>query len=182
MQSTARPASQGISRPRVLIVDDDIQLLLVCRGALDQEFEVVQATNGIEAIEKITTYQPDIIVLDAMLPKMSGYQLCQSLRRNPRFAKTPILFASGKTSPRDREYAKRIGASDFLAKPFEMAELRKRIHDLMQSEGFIMHPKTLTFDMLYEMENKRRIALEEHEDRLHRKEESELEKFLRENS
>lgn len=180
--SPAPDSSAAAPVPRVLAVDDDPDLLRIVRGILEPDFEVFTATNGIEGIEKITSYQPDLIILDAMMPKMSGYQLCQSLRRNARFQKTPVLFVSGKATPRDREYARRIGATDFLGKPFDPPELYVRLQGLMNMPGFEVHPKSLTRQQITEIENGRKKELEEREDRLHRKEETELEKFLRENT
>lgn len=178
--ASSSPAAGATAR--ILAVDDDSDVLLVVRASLEPEFEVFTAGDGIEAIEKITTYQPDLIILDAMMPKMSGYQLCQSLRRNARYSKTPMLFLSGKATPRDREYAMRIGASDFLAKPFEPHELYARMKGLMNRPGFAVFPKTLSVEQITNLENRRRQELENREDRLHRKEETELERFLRENS
>lgn len=176
----AQPAEGG--RPRVLVVDDDAEMRTLLTAILEPHFETYSAADGIVAIERITTYQPDIIILDAMMPKMSGYQLCQSLRRNVRFSKTPILFVSAKSSPRDREYALRIGGQDFLAKPFNPEELEKKVQGLTQHPNFVLHPKALNREQIRDVENRRKKELEEHQDRLHRKEESELEKFLREHS
>jgi DNA-binding response OmpR family regulator len=175
--SAATPLS---GTPRVLIADDDEDFLQVVRTALIPDFEVITAINGIEAIERITTCQPDLVALDAMVPKMSGFQLCQSLRRNSRYARTPIMFISGKTTPKDREYAMRIGANDFLPKPFEIDELKRRLLALTQLPTFKVYPKALSYQAIEALDNRRRNELEERKDRLARKEESELEKFLRE--
>lgn len=174
--------SQRPPRPRLLVVDDDEDLLLTVRGFLMDDYELAFAVNGIEAIEKVTAYQPDIIVLDAMMPKMSGYQLCQSLRRNARFTKTPILFMSAKTTPREREYALKIGGNEFLPKPFESGQLQECLQKIQSAPGFTIQPKAITVDALIAMENRRKAQLEGKLDRLHRKEETELEKFLRENT
>ncbi|MBX7246276.1 MAG: response regulator [Candidatus Sumerlaeaceae bacterium] len=172
----------NVGMTRVLVVDDDADLLQIVKMCIEQDFEVLTAMDGIEAIEKITSYQPDLIVLDAMMPKMSGFQLCQSLRRNARYAKTPMMFVSGKTTPRDRDYALRIGANDFLPKPFEPSELRAKLQGLMQLPTFRIYPKTLTYAQLQAWENRRRNDLENKQTRLLRKEETELEKFLRQHS
>lgn len=169
--------------PRVLLVDDDPDLIQMAATALASQFEVVCALNGLEAIEKITSYQPDIIVLDSMMPKMSGYQLCQSLRRNARFSRTPILFISAKSSARDRDYAMRIGGSDFLAKPFELEALKTRVSRMQTLPGFMIYPKSFSLTQLLEQEDMRKTErqrqLDERQDRMHRKEQTELEKFLR---
>jgi CheY-like chemotaxis protein len=172
----------GPPKPRVLFVDDDESVLLMAQGLLERDYELATARDGIEAIEKVTALQPDIIALDAMMPKMSGYQLCQSLRRNARFTKTPILFVSAKASPRERDYALRIGGTDFLAKPFSGEQLTAMLKKLQASPDFKVMPKAVSVDQLLQMENRRKSQLEERQDRLHRKEETELEKFLRENT
>jgi len=176
------PAPAGGAKPRVLIVDDEDEMRILIRAVLSSRFETFTAADGVQAIERITTYQPDIILLDAMMPKMSGYQLCQSLRRNARFQKTPILFVSAKASARDRDYAMRIGADDFLAKPFENADLEQRVVQMTQKPGFKVYPKTLSATQIEELENRRRSHLQETQDRLTRKEENDLEKFLKEHT
>jgi len=176
----APPKPARPPRPRVVIVDDDEDVVTLGCMALRDEFEVCGAVDGIEGIEKITLYEPDIIVLDVMLPKMSGYQLCMSLRRNKRFAQTPIVVVSAKASPRDQEYALRIGANAFVAKPFDPDALRATLRAITKQPGFSIHPKTLSGEQMEFEENRRRKALEERVDKTVRKQESELEKFLRE--
>lgn len=172
------PTQSG--KARVLVVDDEQEILHMLRLALEKDFEPVVAHNGMEAIEKITSYQPDMIVLDAMMPKMSGFQLCQSLRRNVRFSKTPILFISARNTPRDIEYAKRMGGNDFLGKPFQPTQLIERLKNLQKLPEFKIYPKTLGMTQLLDMDSRRKKQLEEKKDRIHHKEETELEKFLRE--
>ncbi len=178
---TPAPSPTG-GKPRLLIVDDEESMRSIMKAMLSDRFEAFTADNGVQAIERITTYQPDLIILDAMMPKMSGYQLCQSLRRNARFSKTPILFVTAKSSARDKEYAIRIGADDVLGKPFEGAELVQRLLKLTEKPGFKQYPKTLSAAQIQELENRRKQALEEHQDRQTRKEDNDLERFLREHT
>lgn len=175
-----RPVGIGPPRPRLLVVDDEQSIVTVVHGYLDDFYEVISASDGLDGIEKVTAYQPDIILLDAMMPKMSGYQLCQSLRRNARFAKTPILFMSAKTGPREKDYALRIGGSAFLPKPFDRAGLETELKKLEAQPGFRIQPKAVTYLEIQQAENRKKKKLEDQEDRLHRKQETELEKFLRE--
>ncbi|MCX7626444.1 MAG: response regulator [Candidatus Sumerlaeaceae bacterium] len=167
-------------KPRIILVDDEEDVISIGMLALRDEFEVAGALDGIEAIQKITLYEPDIIVLDVMLPKMSGYQLCQSLRRNKRFAQTPIVIVSAKASPRDQEYALRIGANAFVAKPFDPEALRAALRTIVKQPGFRIYPKSLSAIQMQLEENRRRKEIEERVDKVTRKQESELEKFLRE--
>lgn len=175
-----RTSPPSTPKPRVVVVDDDEDVVTIALMALSDDYEVAGALDGMEGIEKITLYEPDIIVLDVMLPKMSGYQLCQSLRRNRRFARTPIVVLSAKSSPRDREYALRIGANAFVAKPFAPESLRATLRTIVEQPGFVIHPKALTGEQMRYEENRRKKALEEHVDKVTRKQETELEKFLRE--
>lgn len=135
--------------PRVMVVDDDSGMVDLLTATLKQDFEVVSARDGIEAIEKIIIYQPDVILLDAMMPGKSGYQLCESIRRNRRYRKTPIVFVSAKASPRDRERCLKLGANDFVAKPFDPMELRDKVVEITRSPGFVVHSKKLTTDISY---------------------------------
>ena len=168
-------------KTRVLAIDDDPDILTVLRGYLGGEYEFVTASNGLEAVERITSLQPDIILLDAMLPKMSGYQLCQSLRRNARYAGTPILFISAKCQPRDREYAMRVGASDFLAKPFTPEELHAHMKKMKRMPGFAVHVKTLSIEQIEELEGARHSEQVARDKASKPVEETELNKFIREN-
>jgi len=169
-EATAKPA--GRSRPRVMVVDDEKNVLDLLSLALGTEFEVTTAENGIEAVEKIVLYQPDLIVLDAMLPKMSGYQLCASLRRNQSFGRTPIVFISAKSSPRDQEYCRRLGANDFLAKPFDPQELRQRLLAFVAAPDFVIRPKKLTLEQITVREGSNRWVKERSRDEERRRDPS----------
>jgi len=138
------PRAPAPLRPRVMVVDDDTDLLNILSIALGADFEVTTARNGIEAVERIVLYEPDLIVLDAMLPKMSGYQLCTSLRQNQNYCQTPIVFVSAKSSQRDQDYCRRLGANDFVAKPFDPEALRERLLAFTALPGFAVNPKKLT--------------------------------------
>lgn len=151
-------------RPRVIIVDDNTDLLELLSMTLCEDFEVTTAENGIEAVERIILYQPDLIVLDAMLPKMSGYQLCASLRRNRNYQRTPIVFISAKSSERDVDYCRRLGANDFLAKPFDPQMLRQRLMTYASAAKFRMCPKKMTLEQIRQRE-KTMKWVEKHEPR-----------------
>lgn len=182
-QSSAAPEQHAVTngKPRVLIVDDEESMRTVMKTMLDQQFEVFTASDGLQGIERITTYEPDLIILDAMMPKMSGYQLCKRLRRVPRFAKTPILFVSAKATPRDRDYAMEAGANGFLGKPFDARELEQRVLQLTSHADFKPQPKTLTAHQIEEKETARDEKLTDQQERKSRHEAaSELEQFLKE--
>jgi len=179
---TAADSMPKAARPRVLVVDDDSSSLNVLRSFLADDYEVVTASDGIEAVEKITSFQPDIAVIDAVMPRMSGFQLCTSLRRNARYAKMPLVIISEKATPRDRDYALRLGANDFLAKPAEPAQVKEHLADMCKAPGFQIYPKAMPYPVILEIENRSKQEAENSQWRAMHKEETELEKFLRENT
>jgi DNA-binding response OmpR family regulator len=163
-----------IQKPRIMLVDDDINVITMMSIALRDDFEVVKALDGLQAVERIIRYQPDIIVVDVMMPKMSGYQLCESLRRNATFRDMPIIVASAKSTRRDQEYAFRCGATSFIAKPFEPGRLVKLIEAFVKSSTFSIRKKQVSFEQIAEDEKeekeKQRKREEEYLKRLQRSE------------
>jgi len=162
--------------PRVMVVDDERDMLDLITAALASAFEVTTAQDGIEAVEKIILYQPDLVVLDAMLPKMSGYQLCTSLRHNQNYSKTPIVFISAKSSPRDQDYCRRLGANDFLAKPFDPKVLLERLLAYAQGPDFVIRPKKMAFEQVRTRETA--IQAEKARDRFEEDRRRQLKKFI----
>lgn len=146
----AGPAAAGAPalRPRILMVDDDEEMLLMLDLALRDRYEVTRAANGIEAIEQMADYQPDLMLIDVMMPKMNGYQLLQSIRRSTYFGHLPVVVLSAKSSPKDQEYALRLGANLFLPKPCAIAGLIASLEGITQAPGFRIRPKRLS---LYEI-------------------------------
>lgn len=147
----AGPRYQGI-KPRILVVDDEPLICSLASTALRHDFEVFCASDGLDAITKITNYQPDMILIDTMMPRMSGYQLCQSLRKNARYSHTPIILASAKHSQKDREYSMRIGCNYFLQKPYTGIEVLHACEEMLKNPDFRVHPKALTEEKIRELE------------------------------
>jgi len=140
------------ARPRVMIVDDEPDVALVAGGILQDQYEIVSAQDGIEAIERIVMFEPDLLLIDAMMPRMSGYQLVQSLRRNVRFAATHIVMMSGKSSPKDIDYARRLGVDDFVPKPFEPSHLLGAMQRAVTAPDFKVFPKRMKIEEIRERE------------------------------
>lgn len=138
------PAPRENLVPRIMVVDDDPDISTIVDGSLGDSYEVVHASDGMQAIERLVRFQPDIMILDIMLPKLSGFQLCQSLRGNRAFATLPILICSAKCADRDVQFARRVGANDFLAKPFSATELVRRIQRLTEAPDFRVRPKSMS--------------------------------------
>jgi twitching motility two-component system response regulator PilG len=114
--------------PRVLVVDDSRVVRKIVELTLWRErIEVVTATDGLEALTAVTDTEPDLLLLDVLLPRMDGYQVCQLVRHHQNYRDLPIVLLSGKDSVLDRVRGKLAGATDYLGKPFESAELVWRV-------------------------------------------------------
>lgn len=126
--------------PRILIVDDDRDFLRLLSMHLERDYEVYTADDGLEAMDEALKWQPDIFVLDWMLPKVSGYQMVEILRRSRNFQKAPIIFISAKSSPKERQMVERLGVKKFLPKPFTPEKLSEAIRETVESPDFELNP------------------------------------------
>lgn len=118
---------------KILVVDDDIDLLELLRFNLKQAgFAIGTAGNGVEALKKARSIQPDLIVLDLMMPELDGFAVCEILRRNPSTASIPILMLSALSSELGRMAGLECGATDYMSKPFSPKTLICRIEELLK--------------------------------------------------
>ena len=131
-----------LNLPHILIVDDDKRILqLVNDYLIKNNFRVSTAVNALKAREKIENIEFDLIILDIMMPGESGLKLTNSLKKNN--FKTPILLLSALGNTNDRIKGLEIGASDYLAKPFEPKELLLRMKNLIQKNKYSKQKKEL---------------------------------------
>ena len=121
---------------RVLVVDDEPDVLLLCRLNLQQRgHEMLEAPDGSRALELARDRHPDVIVLDLMLPGMSGYDVLEALQRVEGTSDIPVLVLTAKSLRADRERSHGLGASAFLTKPFLPNELCEMVDSLVNPEG-----------------------------------------------
>lgn len=117
---------------RVLVVDDEPDVLLLCRLNLQQRgHELLEAADGSTALEIARDLHPDVIVLDLMLPGISGYDVLEALQRDPETTNIPVLVLTAKSLRADRERSHGLGASAFLTKPFLPNELCEMVDSLV---------------------------------------------------
>jgi len=116
---------------KILIVDDEEALIrLVTLYLKYHNYEVISAVDGQEGLEKAKTERPDVIVLDLMLPKMDGYKVCGLLKKDTRYAKTPIILFTAKAQEKDIKLGEEVGADAYITKPFEPEVLLSKIEEL----------------------------------------------------
>lgn len=123
--NTSDPSAS--SRPSVLVVDDDPDLRALAGIQLREGFEVIEASNGAECVDKAVSEQPDVILLDMMMPGMDGNEVLTALSKDPLTADIPVIFLSARRTPADRVKGLESGAVDFIAKPAEPNELIARV-------------------------------------------------------
>jgi chemosensory pili system protein ChpA (sensor histidine kinase/response regulator) len=128
--ATVLDASDGSAR--VLVVDDSITVRRVTEKFLNsQEFTVSTAKDGMDALEKIGEFLPDVVLLDIEMPRMDGFELLGHLRNDPQWQGLPVVMISSRTAQRHREHAMSLGASGFLGKPYQNEILLSTLQNLL---------------------------------------------------
>ena len=125
------PDFSGLARRRILVVDDDRDLLELLQDALRDAYDVDVASSALEAASRLPVFQPDVILLDIRLPDLSGLEVCRHFQAYKRERKVPILTMSAFGGEIDPAEIRRSGADAFLAKPLRMVELKKRIASMV---------------------------------------------------
>ena len=121
-------------RKAILVVDDEETILFMTRTHLKAAgYEVLTASSGKEALKQLETTDPDLILLDIMMPDMNGFALCREIRRRPATTKTPVLMVSALKSETDTQAAKECGADGYLVKPAKREDLLKTIRKFVGS-------------------------------------------------
>ncbi len=117
-----------MSKGRILVVEDDLDISHMLRLYFDsQGYEVLTVTRGNDALEVCRRKQPNVVVLDIMLPDMDGYDVCRELRGNLRTSHIPIIFLTQKDERSDKIAGLELGADDYITKPFDIEELKLRV-------------------------------------------------------
>jgi DNA-binding response OmpR family regulator len=116
----------------VLVVDDDPVILKLLEVNFEMEgFEVVRAADGFEGLERARSVLPDIVVLDVMMPRMTGYEVAKALREDDETAHIPIIFVTARAQSSDVERGMELGVDDYVTKPFDPLDLIARVNTLL---------------------------------------------------
>src|SRR6266851_9878460 len=122
--------------PRVLVVDDSLSVRkMVERSLQTKGFEVLAASSGVEAMERIGSAVPDLVVCDVVMPDVDGYRICEFVRAHPALGDTPVLLISGIVNASVLERASHVRSNDVLRKPFTGDELARKVEELLASRS-----------------------------------------------
>ena len=123
------------SSGRILVVDDSEPNLILLRSLLLLEgYRVTAARNGLEALEAALAEPPDLVLLDVLMPEMSGYEVCQRLKAHPSTSDVPIIFVTAKGEVNERVIGLEVGADDYISKPYHPDELRARVKAALRTK------------------------------------------------
>lgn len=135
VEATGVPAvvkAEGRKRSLVLVVDDAEEIRLLIGATLEDDYDLVYATDGVEALEAVAAHNPDVVVLDVMMPRLSGYEACKQLKDDPKTADLPVLILSARGDTAHIKQGFHAGADDYLPKPFDPEELELRLRALLR--------------------------------------------------
>jgi DNA-binding response OmpR family regulator len=120
---------------RVVVADDSQTILTLVAFALRREgYESETATNGEEALERIREHRPDLVILDGVMPKLTGYDVCRALRDDPDGPHPYVIMLTAGGQEADRNRATEVGVDEFLTKPFRPSDLRARVREILEAK------------------------------------------------
>ncbi|WMW21315.1 response regulator [Methanolobus mangrovi] len=120
-------------RQKILIVDDEMDALLALKVALEAEgYNIVEAKDGYEAIDKVHSEIPDVILLDLMIPGIDGFEVCKQLKSDSMYNHIPVIMLTARGEVDDKVEGIELGADDYVTKPFNLKELKARIKMILR--------------------------------------------------
>lgn len=136
-EATAGDDTEVEGRPKILVVDDNMQISGFITGILKEEFTCLTADNGRSGLAIAASFLPDLIIVDEMMPIMSGMEMVKRLKQNPRLAYTPVIMLTAKNDSRTENESIQLGIDVFMSKPFEPSALVGRIRQLLKGRAEI---------------------------------------------
>jgi two-component system, OmpR family, phosphate regulon response regulator PhoB len=145
-ERTMREAAASLAKPLVLVVEDEPALATLLRYNLEKQgFRVEEAVDGREALTRIAEEKPDLVLLDWMLPVMSGIEVCRQIRRRPETRTLPVIMVTARVEDSDAVRGLDTGADDYITKPFGIEALLARIRALLRRSGTVPAKGELRF-------------------------------------
>src|SRR5450759_745349 len=128
-KAAAKPLN---TEPLIMVVDDSLTVRkITSRMLIRAGYKVVTATDGVDALEKLEEFTPDVMLLDIEMPRMDGFTLVRELRRDPKMQNLPIIMITSRTADKHRDYAMQLGVNTYLGKPYQEDELLQKIADFV---------------------------------------------------
>ncbi|HML74602.1 MAG TPA: response regulator [Anaerohalosphaeraceae bacterium] len=130
---TTNKSKEDAKKPVVLVVDDNLQNLELIMAYLeDVDCQTVSASSGMEALDIISSQIPDLVLLDVMMPRISGFEVCRRIKNDPKTAHIPVIMVTALNELADIEKAINSGTDDFLSKPVNKWELITRVKTMLK--------------------------------------------------
>jgi signal transduction histidine kinase len=145
-------------KPTVLIVDDEPANLKILIATLEDDYNLVVAKNGADALERVTYKTPDLILLDIEMPVMTGYEACEKLKQDPKYRSIPVIFISVLSSEEDEMHGFSIGAVDYITKPFRPSIVQARVRTHIELKKHRDHLEALAEARAQQLIHSERLA------------------------
>jgi len=129
--------NKGRQKPTVVIADDDLEILTMVRTLLRRrDVKLIEASDGEEAMRLIRENEPDLVVLDVMMPGMSGWEVCKGIREDAALSSTGVIMLTGIGERLNEMTSPLYGADAYLDKPFDMGDLDEKVTEVLAERGF----------------------------------------------
>jgi DNA-binding response OmpR family regulator len=129
--------NKGRQKPTVVIADDDLEILTMVRTLLRRrDVKLIEASDGEEAMRLIRENEPDLVVLDVMMPGMSGWEVCKGIREDAALSSTGVIMLTGIGERLSEMTSPLYGADAYLDKPFDMGDLDEKVGEVLAERGF----------------------------------------------
>lgn len=123
-----------MAKAKLLIVDDEVDLVETLKFRLEaNDYEIIEANDGQKGLEKAKSENPDLIILDLMIPKLDGYKVCRMLKFDEKYKNIPIIMFTARAQEGDRKLGFETGANAYITKPFDPQVLLAKIEELLKS-------------------------------------------------
>lgn len=123
---------------KILIIEDDDDMIHILKSILELEgYEIAYSRDGEDGMKKIKEYNPNLLILDLILPKIDGNEVCRRIKKDPELSKIPVIMLTAKGATRDELEGIMDGADDYITKPFNPLDLIETIKYLLTKENFV---------------------------------------------
>ncbi len=147
---TTGSPNQAAARVRIMIVEDEPDIATIVAQMLSATYEVVKADNGLEALERLNWYQPDLTVMDLMMPVLDGFDTTRAIKKDNDYSTMPVMFLTARKDNQAVREALMAGGDVYMEKPFDPPELLVRLQEMITRNGIVPKPKRYTLDQIKE--------------------------------